>query len=59
MANLSYGQISLSLGNVLIFVFTIWLSVQMIAIRPVSFSKKMFTNASRCRPEFPTPFPRC
>jgi potassium-dependent mechanosensitive channel len=27
-ANLSYGQISLSLGNVLIFAFTIWLSVQ-------------------------------
>ncbi|MGA2441968.1 MAG: mechanosensitive ion channel domain-containing protein [Tepidisphaeraceae bacterium] len=28
-ANLSYGQISVSLGNVLIFAFTIWLSVQM------------------------------
>jgi potassium efflux system protein len=27
-AKLSYGQISLSLGNVLIFAFTIWLSVQ-------------------------------
>jgi small-conductance mechanosensitive channel len=27
-ATLSYGQISLSLGNVLIFAFTIWLSVQ-------------------------------
>jgi potassium-dependent mechanosensitive channel len=27
-ANLSYGWISLSLGNVLIFAFTIWLSVQ-------------------------------
>jgi len=28
-ANLHYGQISLSLGNVLIFAFTVWLSVQM------------------------------
>jgi len=27
-ANLSYGQISVSLGNVLIFAFTIWLSFQ-------------------------------
>jgi potassium-dependent mechanosensitive channel len=27
-ANLHYGQISLSLGNVLIFAFTVWLSVQ-------------------------------
>jgi small-conductance mechanosensitive channel len=29
MAELSYGKISLSLGNVLIFALTIWLSVQM------------------------------